>query len=552
MLIAVLATTVAATQCTTSIEQGKVSGVENRYFPACRYLGIPFAMPPVGERRFAPPVPATPFPSGEFQAHEFGAGCLQVTCNLQHPEMTCPKTFSEDCLFLNVFTPKGTTESSSLPVMYWIHGGNYIYGAGGVDLYDGSRMASMHDVVIVSVNYRLGVFGGLYTTAQGSKGNFNLLDQRLGMKWVHENIKAFGGDPSRVTIFGQSAGAFSVASHLASPKSWPYFHAAIVESDPYALPTVNDNNTAVLIGDAIAKFLNCPESDEEEQRKCLLKATTKDILAAQHATRFPTSLSKFLYKPMPWTPVVESDKKNAEMPMTPLEAAVTGNFNQVPIMLGTVSNESVQFVWEVAPKPMTKLEYELFISALFGPKHAKALEDLYGPPPKNQTDKGDVRFFLSELATDYIFTCSSRWAAKGYAKKVDTYVYNFNHLLSYNNYLQNATDPECDDLVCHASELPILFNTEYLDTMKHPPPTDAEHSLSHQMQTVWSNFAKSVGDPNKPVPLPVQTGQPPLEFPLFDFDHDTVMSFDIPSQVVSNRRKKFCDYFDTIGYFREG
>lgn len=530
--------------------QGDVQGVYFDKYPSCRYLGIPYAEPPVGPLRFEPPVSAGKFKSTPFAATKFSAGCPTVKCGLQHPEMTCPEMTSEDCLYLNVFTPPGMDRNSNLPVMLWIHGGNYIYGSGGVKLYDGARWSSVHNVVIVTINYRLGVLGGLFTSAKGAQGNYNLQDQRLTMMWVKDNIAAYGGNPNKVTIYGQSAGGFSVASHLASPRSWPYFHRAIAESDPYALPTVNDKDTAILIGDGVAKYLGCTDADS--QKTCLKDAKLEDIVGAQNVTHFPTSLKNFLYKPMPWTPVVESDVKDPEMPMSPIDAAMSGNFNKVPIMIGTVSNESVQFVWEVSRKPMSKAEYELFVTGLFGPKHAKHLFQLYGPPPKKQVENKDVRFFLSELATDYIFTCPIRWAGKGYAKKVDAYIYNFAHLLTYNKWLQNATDPECNDYVCHASELPILFNSEYLESEDHPLPTAQEHTLSHQMQTVWSNFATS-GDPNSPHPIPVQKGRPTnLHFPKFDFNEDTVLQFDIPTALNSNRRKKFCDYFDTIGYNRTG
>ena len=147
---------------------------------------------------------------------------------------------------------------------------------------------------------------------------------------------------------------------------------------------------------------------------------------------------------------------------------------------------------------MPKIEFDLFVETLFGLKFGEEVLKLYGPPPANETK--DTRYFLSILGTDYIFKCPNRYAAKGYSQKVDTYMYRFAHLLSYNTFLQNASVPECDDYVCLGTDLPILFNTEYLTPGKDvPQPTSEEHVLSMQMQTAFSNFAKS-GNPNMPIP----------------------------------------------------
>ena len=535
------------------IKQGEIEGEYFKTYPSCRYLGLPFAEAPVGKLRFKPTkTPPLPFKTKPFIAKTFSAGCIQ-NCDLQHPEASCPKTQSEDCLFLNVYTPTTTTsnnkdkDADKLAVLLFIHGGNYIVGAGGVDLYDGSRFASHHNIIVVTINYRLGIFGGLTTSSKIAVGNYNLQDQRAAMKWVKENIDFFGGDANRITIMGQSAGAFSVSSHLASPKSWPYFDSAIVESMPYALPTENQNNTktAELIGDEVLIQLNCSSIE------CLQNTSPEDILNVQQNGKlnkiFP--IKDYLYKPMPWTPIV-SNEKDAELPYTPLEAAMNGKFKKCPIILGTVANESVQFVWGVQPKPMPKIEFDLFVETLFGLKFGEEVLKLYGPPPANETK--DTRYFLSILGTDYIFKCPNRYAAKGYSQKVDTYMYRFAHLLSYNTFLQNASVPECDDYVCHGTDLPILFNTEYLTPGKDvPQPTSEEHVLSMQMQTAFSNFAKS-GNPNLPITLPTQSGKNTLTWDNYDFNQDNVFKFDTPSSNENNLRKKFCDYFDTIGYYRTG
>lgn len=146
--------------------------------------------------------------------------------------------------------------NTPLPVMFFIHGGNFDQGAGGVDIYHGGRLATANNVVVVTINYRLGVLGGLVAADGLIGGNFNLRDQRLALQWVQYNIAAFGGNRELVTIFGQSAGGASVAAHLASPPSWPLFHRAIPQSNPVSLPTETVDN-ALVIGDAIAVKLGC-------------------------------------------------------------------------------------------------------------------------------------------------------------------------------------------------------------------------------------------------------------------------------------------------------
>ncbi len=529
--------------------QGEVEGEMFEEYPSCRYLGIPYAKPPVGSLRFKPPLPPGPFKEKPYIAKSFGHGCVQQ-CHLQHKEVSCPKTQSEDCLFLNVFAPAGANAKvkNKLAVLLFIHGGQYVVGAGGVPLYDGSRFANRHDVIVVTFNYRLGILGGLTTSSDVAQGNYNLQDQRSAMIWVKKNIGSFGGDARRVTIMGQSAGAFSVASHLASPKSWPYFDSAIVESMPFSLPTENENGTqtAALIGDEVLAQLNCSSLE------CMQKKSAAEILDVQQNGKltkvFP--LHDYLYKPMPWTPVVGTGV-DPELPYTPMEAAVSGNFKKCPIILGTVANESVQFVWAVQPKPMPKVEYEIFVEGLFGPKYGKEILQMYGPPPANETK--DTRYFLSILGTDYIFKCPNRFAAKGYSQKIDTYMYRFTHLLSYNIFLQNKTYPECDPYVCHGSDLPIVFNTEYLVPGEGvPKPTAKEHILSMQMQTAFSNFAKS-GNPNIPVKMPNEDPEKnDLTWGKYDFNVDNVFKFDTPSGNENHIRKRYCDYFDTIGYYRTG
>lgn len=535
--------------CTAHLQAGTVQGSFFKPFPSCEYKGIPYAEPPLGEKRLAAPVPLQKFKSSPLQATSFGPGCPQV-CNLQQPNFTCPHVQSEDCLYLNVYTPVPAADGSPYAVLLFIHGGNYVQGAGGVNLYHGGRWASENDVVIVTINYRLGVLGGLYTSAAGGpRGNFGIQDQRLSMKWVRENIANFGGDPKRVTIFGQSAGGHSVASHYSSPKSYEFFDRAIMQSNPYSLPT-ETAATAPVIGDAFAKNIGCPSTLGSSQITCLRAANATQMLKTQKATHYPSTASKprLLHKPMPWTPVVRNIS-GAELPLAPIDAATLGRTAKKPVMLGTVANESIQFVWGFTPKPMPKLEYELFLETLFGPKDAKRLFALYGPPPANETK--DVRYFLSVLATDYIFTCPNAQVAAAYASQAPVHVYVFDHYLSYTHFVQNDWYPECDDYICHGAELVPLFHTEYL-VPNAPTPTPEESVMARQLQTAWSNFAKSA-DPNSPVAIPRQDGQTgTFHFPaaVAGKPRAAITNISVPLGTTTAFRGAECDVFDQIGYHR--
>ena len=391
--------------------------------------------------------------------------------------------------------------------------------------------------------------GGLVTSSGAAVGNYGLMDQRLALEWVSKNIKGFGGDPGAVTIFGQSAGGFSVAAHLASPPSWNLFHRAIVESDPYALPTETPK-TAAILGDKVATAVGFGATTNATAQLACLRApavTSSALLDAQNASKFPDDPELLLHKFMPWTPVIDP----VQLPMSPLQAANQSKFRpDTPIMLGTVSNETVQFIWEADRKPMGKDEFDLLLDGLFGPDDGTRIRKFYGPPPANQTKAGDVRLWLSRIATDYIFLCSTRAAARGYSEGGSTtFAYEFNHLPSFEKYLDNALYPECDDQICHGSELTFLWDSVYLEKEKHPSMTAAESVLASQMEALWANFARS-GNPAGPSKVPVQPGQPALAPPVYDAQQDTMLRLDVPSGTWSRLREKYCDFFDQLGYHR--
>lgn len=199
-------------------------------------------------------------------------------------------------------------------------------GSGGIAEFDGSVLAITQQIVVVTINYRLGILGGLFTGNE-IHGNFQILDQRAAMKFVSETISSFGGDPLKITISGQLAGAFSVATHLTTPKSWPYF-AAILQSDPFSLITSNAT-MALGLGAKVLEALNC-SSEKEKELRCLQSVSVGAIIDVQRSTNFPLTTGSALSSQMPWSPVVDGNEH-------PFIALANGPFARVPVLIGGMS-----------------------------------------------------------------------------------------------------------------------------------------------------------------------------------------------------------------------
>ena len=522
---------IAAQQSLTppiKINQGVLTGLLLPEYGGRAFLGIPFAAPPVGDLRWSPPSPPAPF-SGTFQATSFGPACPQI-CDL--PPNTCPLDgTSEDCLTLEVYTPLVPSASpSGYPVMLFYYGGDFVQGGAGVTLYSGLYMVNTSGIVLVVINYRLGALGFLHTAELG--GNYAIMDQTYALQWTRDNIAAFGGDPSRVTIFGQSAGAMSVAAHLGSPPSYSLFQAAIMESNPLTIAWSTEDN-ALKMADKFAAALNCSSAADTA---CLRAASVDAILDAQNkAIRIdPTGpLQVFV----PWMPWVDGKIILGQ----PLDLFASGNYNQVPLQIGTVQDEGVLFVYSGFPTPIPLAEYRVIITGLFQ-QHALAVLSRY--PCTNQSD---CRPTMSTLATDYVFACPSRNATRNMIKyNPVAYMYHFDHLINADGNNTNIWGPnfaECQYQICHGSELPYVFSSLEL------PPSPytwgpGEQAFSHSMATYWGNFGNS-HSPNAPLPVPTQ-------WPVYTTSSDTILRMYYDDQVnfplQQNYLQSQCDFWDSLGY----
>eukprot|EP01133_Synstelium_polycarpum_P003717 gene3717-4285_t len=488
------------------------------------FYGIPFAQPPVGNLRWASPLENQPWAPDTFNATYGRPGCPQQ-CGM--PAGTCPAEQSEDCLTLDVFTPAAASPvATGYPVMLFIPGGRFEMGAAYVPLYDGGVFCNRSEVILVNINYRFGALGFLVAN-NDIVGNYGVEDQLMAMQWVQDNIKAFGGDPTQVTVFGESAGGTSAAIHLVSPASTGLFSKIIIESNPWSLPI----KTAAQLTDLAGKFakdLGCKIADTA----CFRSKSIDEIIVAQNVSENAFNVLHPMLTFLPWTPVIDDHL----IPDQPLALIQLGAFNKVPVLLGTVRDEALIFIASVSTN-INKLEWNGALIDFFGISAPSLIKQTYASYINSSTNYFEL---LSLLGTDYIFVCPTRAAAQSLAVNggQPVWQYQFQHVSSFNAYIGQF--PECQDMVCHGLELPYVFDT--VTSTNQFTFTPQELQLSLDLMQYWTNFAKT-GNPN--------TGSAPspsLEWPAFDKSSDQSLIFQTPSFTTVGLRKSYCDFWDTRGY----
>lgn len=325
---------------TVQTEQGRLQGARQDGVDAFR--GVPYAAAPVGPLRWQPPAPA-PSSAGVRPATQYGAAC---------PQLSSP-TANEDCLNLNVFRPSAANRKP-LPVLFYIHGGGFSNGSGSQ--HDGAYLAEENGILVVTINYRLGVFGflGLPGLSSAGAGNYGLLDQIAALRWVHRNIAAFGGDPARVTIAGLSAGGHSVCALLASPKTTGLFHGAVIQSGGCPSHTVAES---VAAGEAFAQAAGC--ADAPAVVDCLRALDGDTVLRSSRGF-----VGGILTGPLPTAGV-------PELPVPPSRAIASGKFNNVPLMIGSTRDEVRQ--WAAPFIDATPAQYEAALRATYGDHASEVL-----------------------------------------------------------------------------------------------------------------------------------------------------------------------------------
>src|SRR5580700_4268590 len=434
---------------------GAVQGVANGAVD--EFLGLPYAAPPVGALRWQPPQPAASW-SGVRDATQFAPHCPQVAGPFGQAST------SENCLFLNVFTPSGGGDH---PVMVWIHGGALVSGESND--YDPTQMVA-DGVTVVTINYRLGALGFLahpaLADANGQSGDYGLMDQQAALRWVQRNIASFGGNPHNVTIFGESAGGLSTLSQVASPQARGLFERAIVESGSYNL-TQASLSSAESAGEAFATEAGCAS----QTAACLRSLPVSTILASEAAAGY--------------TPNINSEV----LPESLGAAFATGNFNRVPIINGTNHDEWRLFVAlsELEGAPVTAANYQAMIASTLGvPAAAAAI--IAAKYPLIAYPSPSVA--LGAVGTDAIFACPALTIDQSVSRFVPTFAYEFNDENAPELFLPPVSFPYG---AAHASEIQYLFG---LPTAVFPTALSAQQQqLAATMKGYWTNFAKS-GQPS--------------------------------------------------------
>jgi para-nitrobenzyl esterase len=442
----------AAAPDTVTIEGGRIRGTSADGVRV--FKGIPFAAPPVGTLRWKAPQPVVPWP-GVKNASTFGRQCMQQPYPAGSPYASAPQPMGEDCLFLNVWTT--ATAGAKRPVMVWIHGGGWTRGSGSTPTYDGAVLAKK-GVVVVTANYRLGVFGFLAhseltrESATRASGNYAILDHIAALRWVQKNIAAFGGDPSRVTIFGESAGSWSVNVVQASPLAKGLFHRAIGESG--------------------GQFLGTPTLADAERRG-----------AAFAAAAGASSVADLRALPAEKLLGVESGRTIVNIDGYVLPEEVRALFirkrhNDVPVLVGSNANEMTTLS-NVASFPTTMLEFRRQMSTRF-PGFAKDFDEAY--PVKSESE---IKEALLDVGRDQTFSLEMRtWARAVTGGGRKAFLYQFTHVPPSPNAKTWGA--------YHASEIPYVFGTL---RNRNWPFTNADFKLSDEMSSYWVNFAIA-GDPN--------------------------------------------------------
>jgi para-nitrobenzyl esterase len=513
-----LRTAGAATLCRTAVasmhvirdtESGPVLGVTETEPGSGRlvntFRGIPFAASTAGSNRFMPPRPRAAWGSLPLNCTANGPGCVQPHHNEDVPcdGKPGPRCQSEDCLNLNVYCPaaadansSGTAPAAGYPVMFWIYGGAFNEGMnwGPLGLYDGTKLAARGDVCVVATNYRLGVLGFLVTDT--TRGNQAIQDQRAAMEWTARNIHKFGGNPAQVTIWGQSAGAMSVAVHLVSPASRGLFHGAIMESNVAAFHFQKAAHQRLTYGAKFAELAGCGT---------VANLTCLQGLSARAAIGFGESASGDVITniverlleggdiedalAMQWSPVV--DIEGSELRGQPLALIAAGKVAKVPLLLGTNQDEAATFIYAGVSTKLPELLFKPAIDAIFRSK-AVLVNQFYTVAARSWRDTRDS---LSDVLTDYWFKCpASNIAANFAAAGLSTFVYRFQHVVSFASLFPRYGLPTvCETRSCHAAEVPFVFgNTANYSFARSELP------LSDSMIAYWTAFART-GDVNVPL-----------------------------------------------------
>jgi para-nitrobenzyl esterase len=498
-------TDLAASTSRVITSEGAVRGIE--VDTAVTFLGIPYAAPTDGEQRFRPPQPPACY-DRELVATTYGERCPQLINGIYLGD--------EDCLNLNVFAPAGAPSSDErLPVLFFVHGGANVFGSSGDQLtdgtriYDGSVLAAENDVVVVTVNYRLGSLGFLVHEGldaedeRGTSGNQALLDLVQALTWVQDNIAVFGGDPDRVLLFGESAGALNTCALMSSPRASGLFSAALMQSGGCTAP---DKSTRLSTTRELESLTSCAAGDDAGKLACLRS------LDAETLTRAPLYAAP---NADPWSltagPVVDGDVLTG----SPIEVIAAGQHNEVPLVIGSNTEETK--IW--APTMADCAAYESVVRNQLG-LDADAVLAVYPcadfPTPEDA---------WTALSTDVTFTCPARAIARAGAAGQQAPVFRY-------VYARPGLGISAPLGAYHAAELPFVFGHLFIQGF---PPSQAAIDTSATIREYWSSHARDGAPSASDAP----------SWPPWD-DTEPYLLIDDTVEVGADFRATACDLWDSL------
>lgn len=474
------------------------------------FLGIPFAEPPVAGLRWKPPVPHAPWTETRMAA-EKGPSCPQLNPLTQQLDISS----QEDCLTLNVWAPARLKAKAQVPVFVWIHGGAFTLGSGGEDVYDGRLLSEASGAVVVTVNYRLGPFGFLALpelkseiAGRASSGGYGIEDQRFALQWVQSNIAAFGGDPRRVTLFGESAGGISTCVHLVSPKSQDLFQRAIIESGP--CDTVGSEPAAFKQGADFVAALGCKAA--ADPLACVRGKSTQEVMRA-----LPQSSDLLFGKGASWFPVVDG----WNIPDRPGKLLAAGSFQKVPTILGANADEATIFFALSGTRVADEAAFTMLAETLV-PGRAKDVVARYP-----LADHGSFHKAALAAIGDGGFVCPTRRMARAFAAAgSDTYLYHFTYTPKGSLFGELGA--------FHSAELKYVFGNP--SQLLPQRLSEEEEQLAGTVMGYFSRHA-ATGDPN---------GAGALAWPKYRAAMDENLVLKPMPTTQSRLKSDLCDFWDSV------
>ncbi|XP_067653663.1 cholinesterase-like [Haliotis asinina] len=494
------------------------------------YYGIPYARPPIGDLRFKYPQSVDPWRPGVKEARSMKPSCYQaVEPEDGIPLRELPPPFSEDCLYINVWAPANVTASSTkLTTMVWIHGGAFLTGSINIPLYDGQYLAAENNVIVISMNYRLGAHGFLYLGPDTFPGNQGLMDQALALQWIKNNVERFGGDAGMITLFGESAGAASVGLHLLSPISRDFFTRAILQSGaPNAVWTSTVPSKAIGSTRRLAELSNCNGTSDADIVQCIQVLPPEKIIENQ--AHVPNDGSE------QFGPIVDGHF----LPDTPASLVEKGQMKQVEILLGVTKNEGNIFLIQFFPATFPAFRNQVNVSRTQFITTVNAITTGLSSAITKATIAQYADIYVPSLHPNYVddvdsvlgdsfFKCPATELAASHSANNSVYLYSFEYRIPSLPIPQWMGVP-------HSFEIELVFGHALGDAFAS---TDVDKSVSRSVMTYWTNFAKT-GNPNLPE-------TPNYQWPTYNLMDERFLVFSSGLTTKQGMRKQQCVFWNTL------